>query len=78
MKTLLLTFVVVTILCLDLGYTIKCYKTPLPHFAKTCPEGKNQCYQKSYQIGKFKYVSKGCAVKCPKGYKCCKTDYCNK
>nr|QSI83963.1 three-finger toxin [Calliophis bivirgatus] len=81
MKTLLLTLVVVTSLCLDLGYTIKCYNTPLPFIYKTCPEGEKMCFEKSFKIGKFKlYVSRGCTDKCPKGkaVKCCETNKCNK
>nr|QSI83955.1 three-finger toxin [Calliophis bivirgatus] len=78
MKTLLLTLVVVTILCLDLGYTLKCYNTIFPAIYKTCPKGQNLCYLKRQR---FDYlvilVSRGCTDKCPKDGVCCNTDKCN-
>nr|QSI83956.1 three-finger toxin [Calliophis bivirgatus] len=79
MKTLLLTLVVVTILCLDLGSTLKCYNTPFPLIYKTCSAEKNLCYQNTYHVGKFiTVVTRGCTDKCLKDYKCCNTDKCNK
>nr|Q98959.1 RecName: Full=Cytotoxin 3a; AltName: Full=Cardiotoxin-31; Short=Ctx-31; AltName: Full=Cardiotoxin-3a; Flags: Precursor [Naja atra]AAB18383.1 cardiotoxin 3a [Naja atra]CAB42053.1 cardiotoxin-31 [Naja atra] len=81
MKTLLLTLVVVTIVCLDLGYTLKCNKL-VPLFYKTCPAGKNLCY-KMFMVATPKVpVKRGCIDVCPKNsllvkYVCCNTDRCN-
>nr|QSI83943.1 three-finger toxin [Calliophis bivirgatus]QSI83944.1 three-finger toxin [Calliophis bivirgatus] len=77
MKTLLLTLVVVTILCLDLGYTLECYDTPFKWHTMTCPKGQNLCF--SYFTWKGILV-RGCAATCPVGYSnthCCDTDRCN-
>nr|B2BRQ6.1 RecName: Full=Alpha-elapitoxin-Al2a; Short=Alpha-EPTX-Al2a; AltName: Full=Putative long neurotoxin; Flags: Precursor [Austrelaps labialis]ABX58152.1 putative long neurotoxin [Austrelaps labialis] len=85
MKTLLLTLVVVTIVCLDLGDSLRCYmgpKTP-----RTCPPGENLCFTKTWcdprcsLLGKL--VKLGCAATCPipKSYEdvtCCSTDNCNR
>nr|ABX58165.1 truncated putative long neurotoxin [Austrelaps labialis] len=43
MKTLLLTLVVVTIVCLDLGNSFSCYKTPHVK-SEPCAPGQNLCY----------------------------------
>nr|QSI83948.1 three-finger toxin [Calliophis bivirgatus] len=75
MKTLLLTLVVVTILCLDLGYTLICYNTPIKWISKTCAPEEKVCYFGSVMQ---MFLIRGCAEKCPKGYGCCRTDYCNK
>nr|QSI83958.1 three-finger toxin [Calliophis bivirgatus] len=77
MKTLLLTLVVVTILCLDLGNTLKCYYTGIGKVYMTCPKEQNICY---YGRIKKLFQYRGCAKKCPEGpgYVCCNTDYCNK
>nr|C5ILC5.1 RecName: Full=Alpha-elapitoxin-Oh2a; Short=Alpha-EPTX-Oh2a; AltName: Full=Long chain neurotoxin; Flags: Precursor [Ophiophagus hannah]ACR55626.1 long chain neurotoxin precursor [Ophiophagus hannah] len=86
MKTLLLTLVVVTIVCLDLGYTLLCYKTPSPINAETCPPGENLCYTKmwcdAWCSSRGKVIELGCAATCPskKPYEevdCCSTDNCN-
>nr|Q9W716.1 RecName: Full=Cytotoxin homolog 5V; AltName: Full=Cardiotoxin-5V; Short=CTX5V; Flags: Precursor [Naja atra]CAB50697.1 snake venom [Naja atra] len=83
MKTLLLTLVVVTIVCLDLGYTLKCHNTQLPFIYKTCPEGKNLCFKATLRKFPLKFpVKRGCADNCPKNsallkYVCCSTDKCN-
>nr|A8N285.1 RecName: Full=Long neurotoxin LNTX-2 homolog; Flags: Precursor [Ophiophagus hannah]ABK41954.1 long chain neurotoxin 2-like protein [Ophiophagus hannah] len=85
MKTLLLTLVVVTIVCLDLGYTTKCYVTP-DATSQTCPDGENICYTKSwcdvFCSSRGKRIDLGCAATCPKvkpgvDIKCCSTDNCN-
>nr|Q98961.1 RecName: Full=Cytotoxin 5; AltName: Full=Cardiotoxin 5; Short=CTX5; Flags: Precursor [Naja atra]AAB18385.1 cardiotoxin 5 [Naja atra] len=81
MKTLLLTLVVVTIVCLDLGYTLKCNKL-VPLFYKTCPAGKNLCYKMFMVSNKMVPVKRGCIDVCPKNsalvkYVCCNTDRCN-
>uniref|UniRef100_R4G2Q9 3FTx-Bra-6 n=1 Tax=Brachyurophis roperi TaxID=1295043 RepID=R4G2Q9_9SAUR len=84
MKTLLLTLVVVTIVCLDLGDSLICfegYKAP-----KTCPPGQNLCYTKT--LCGFRCASRGprvelgCAATCPipkprEEVTCCSTDNCN-
>nr|P60616.1 RecName: Full=Alpha-bungarotoxin isoform V31; Short=Alpha-BTX V31; Short=Alpha-Bgt(V31); Short=BGTX V31; AltName: Full=Long neurotoxin 1; Flags: Precursor [Bungarus multicinctus]CAB51841.1 alpha-bungarotoxin (V31) [Bungarus multicinctus]CAB51843.1 alpha-bungarotoxin (V31) [Bungarus multicinctus] len=87
MKTLLLTLVVVTIVCLDLGYTIVCHTTATsPISAVTCPPGENLCYRKMwcdvFCSSRGKVVELGCAATCPskKPYEevtCCSTDKCN-
>uniref|UniRef100_R4G2E4 3FTx-Bra-17 n=1 Tax=Brachyurophis roperi TaxID=1295043 RepID=R4G2E4_9SAUR len=85
MKTLLLTLVVVTIVCLDLGYTMTCYKTA-PVRSEPCPPGEDLCYTKAwcdFRCGTHgKILELGCAATCPipKHYedvKCCSTDNCN-
>nr|ABX58153.1 putative long neurotoxin [Austrelaps labialis] len=81
MKTLLLTLVVVTIVCLDLAGGLICYlgrNTP-----GTCPPGQELCY--IVWCGAFchdRRVKLGCAATCPipKRYEkvtCCSTDNCN-
>nr|Q53B57.1 RecName: Full=Long neurotoxin OH-56; Flags: Precursor [Ophiophagus hannah]AAT97251.1 long chain neurotoxin precursor [Ophiophagus hannah] len=85
MKTLLLTLVVVTIMCLDLGYTTKCYVTP-DVTSQTCPDGQNICYTETWCDAwcgsRGKRVNLGCAATCPKvnpgvDIICCSTDNCN-
>uniref|UniRef100_R4G7H1 3FTx-Ech-35 n=1 Tax=Echiopsis curta TaxID=529692 RepID=R4G7H1_9SAUR len=85
MKTLLLTLVVVTIVCLDLGNSMSCYKTPGVK-SEPCPPGQNLCYTKTWCdawcTSRGKVVELGCAATCPipKSYediKCCSTDNCN-
>uniref|UniRef100_R4FK68 3FTx-Pse-105 n=1 Tax=Pseudonaja modesta TaxID=340912 RepID=R4FK68_9SAUR len=86
MKTLLLTLVVVTIVCLDLGYTRTCFKTPDVR-SEPCPPGEDLCYTKSW-CGELCYsrrnrVDLGCAATCPTPENtgieiiCCSTDNCN-
>uniref|UniRef100_R4FIT5 3FTx-Pse-89 n=1 Tax=Pseudonaja modesta TaxID=340912 RepID=R4FIT5_9SAUR len=87
MKTLLLTLVVVTIVCLDLGYTRTCYKTPAPVRPGPCPPGQEICYTKTWcdeWCGiRGKVIELGCAATCPTPEKtsiqvtCCSTDRCN-
>nr|Q2VBN4.1 RecName: Full=Beta-cardiotoxin CTX23; Flags: Precursor [Ophiophagus hannah]ABB83635.1 cardiotoxin precursor [Ophiophagus hannah] len=84
MKTLLLTLVVVTIVCLDLGYTRKCLNTPLPLIYKTCPIGQDKCIKMTIKKLPSKYdVIRGCTDICPKSSAdvvvvCCDTNKCNK
>nr|K9MCX0.1 RecName: Full=Three-finger toxin A2; Short=3FTx A2; AltName: Full=Short chain alpha-neurotoxin A2; Short=MlatA2; Flags: Precursor [Micrurus laticollaris]AFU76493.1 short chain alpha neurotoxin A2 [Micrurus laticollaris] len=79
MKTLLLTLVVVTIVCLDLGNSLVCYVSGA--WQKTCPEGQNKCekYAVGTMHGSWIYL-RGCASTCHEGpYNvCCSTDLCNK
>nr|P43445.1 RecName: Full=Short neurotoxin homolog; Flags: Precursor [Bungarus multicinctus]CAA45882.1 neurotoxin like peptide precursor [Bungarus multicinctus] len=83
MKTLLLTLVVVTIVCLDLGYTIICrtrdtYQIPITF--TNCEEG-HVCYKYSTtETPNRILIHRGCAAKCPKRLRviCCSTDKCNK
>nr|BAN66265.1 three-finger toxin [Pseudechis rossignolii] len=85
MKTLLLTLVVVTIVCLDLGYTRTCLKTPEVK-SEPCPPGQNLCYTKSwcdrFCSSRGKVIELGCAATCPTvkpgvDITCCSTDDCN-
>nr|AKM28629.1 three-finger toxin precursor LB [Micrurus laticollaris] len=77
MKTLLLTLVVVTIVCLDFGYTIICYKKEgSDPFTTTCLSGI--CYKKITH-GRFN-PEMGCG--CPESRRgvqvsCCMIDKCN-
>uniref|UniRef100_R4G7E7 3FTx-Aca-62 n=1 Tax=Acanthophis wellsi TaxID=239747 RepID=R4G7E7_9SAUR len=84
MKTLLLTLVVVTIVCLDLGESVICYLGY--NYAQTCPPGENVCFTKTWCDARCgllgKRVEMGCAATCPKvkpgvDIKCCETDKCN-
>uniref|UniRef100_R4FI70 3FTx-Aca-55 n=1 Tax=Acanthophis wellsi TaxID=239747 RepID=R4FI70_9SAUR len=84
MKTLLLTLVVVTILCLDVGDSVICYLGY--NYAQPCPPGENVCFTKTWCDGRCpqlgKRVEMGCAATCPKvkrgvDIKCCSTDKCN-
>nr|QSI83959.1 three-finger toxin [Calliophis bivirgatus] len=77
MKTLLLTLVVVTIMCLDLGYTLKCYEGRVTSAIVTCEKGMNICAK---IIGNSVFYTRKCAATCPVGYSnthCCDTDRCN-
>uniref|UniRef100_R4G2M2 3FTx-Ver-100 n=1 Tax=Vermicella annulata TaxID=1295044 RepID=R4G2M2_9SAUR len=81
MKTLLLTLVVVTIVCLDLGYTLKCYKSHAVGGYEVCKEHETKCI--GYNICAFRnhaIVVRGCGTSCPEGNRpvCCSTDMCNK
>uniref|UniRef100_R4G7L9 3FTx-Ver-130 n=1 Tax=Vermicella annulata TaxID=1295044 RepID=R4G7L9_9SAUR len=81
MKTLLLTLVVVTIVCLDLGYTLKCHITGSPNDYVVCKEHETVCFQKT--VSPFRdrmLVLRGCSTPCPEGDNamCCSTDMCNK
>uniref|UniRef100_R4FK75 3FTx-Pse-110 n=1 Tax=Pseudonaja modesta TaxID=340912 RepID=R4FK75_9SAUR len=85
MKTLLLTLVVVTIMCLDLGYTRTCLTTP-GFLSKPCPSGQEVCYTKAWCNewcpDRGKQVEMGCAAICPsvkpkEDITCCSEDNCN-
>nr|QSI83923.1 three-finger toxin [Calliophis bivirgatus] len=73
MKTLLLTLVVVTIVCLDLGHTRKCYQGGNPKTIVTCQKGENLCYKKTLP----KQTLRGCGTICPPPSACCAADRCN-
>uniref|UniRef100_R4G2M0 3FTx-Ver-128 n=1 Tax=Vermicella annulata TaxID=1295044 RepID=R4G2M0_9SAUR len=78
MKTLLLTLVVVTIVCLDLGYTLRCKKTY--EDSVVCKEHETICYRYPTYIFKSKLIIlKGCSASCPDktSVLCCSTDMCN-
>uniref|UniRef100_R4G2E3 3FTx-Bra-30 n=1 Tax=Brachyurophis roperi TaxID=1295043 RepID=R4G2E3_9SAUR len=82
MKTLLLTLVVVTIVCLNLGYTRICYnqKASRPKTTITCPDGETSCYKKDLMSSFGILILRGCG--CPKEVPnlllmCCKKDKCN-
>nr|CAA72434.1 kappa3-bungarotoxin [Bungarus multicinctus] len=86
MKTLLLTLVVVTIVCLDLGYTRTCLISP-SSTPQTCPNGQDICFRKA-QCDNFCHsrgpvIEQGCVATCPQfrsNYRsllCCRTDNCN-
>nr|ACR78487.1 putative long chain neurotoxin 29b [Drysdalia coronoides] len=84
MKTLLLTLVVVTIVCLDLGDSLICYlgyNNP-----QTCAPGQNLCYTKkwcdAFCLQRGKVIQLGCAATCPtakpgEDVTCCSRDKCN-
>uniref|UniRef100_R4G7K8 3FTx-Pse-191 n=1 Tax=Pseudonaja modesta TaxID=340912 RepID=R4G7K8_9SAUR len=79
MKTLLLTLVMVTIMCLDLGYTLKCYKGY--HDTVVCKPHQTICYE--YRIAAThgnSILYRGCSASCRGGMRsvCCSTDLCNK
>nr|P01404.2 RecName: Full=Toxin F-VIII; AltName: Full=Toxin DaF8; AltName: Full=Toxin TA2; Flags: Precursor [Dendroaspis angusticeps]CAA37485.1 angusticeps-type protein DaF8 [Dendroaspis angusticeps] len=80
MKTLLLTLLVVTIVCLDLASTMICYshKTPQPSATITCEE--KTCYKKSVRKLPAIVAGRGCG--CPSkemlvAIHCCRSDKCN-
>uniref|UniRef100_R4FIY3 3FTx-Sut-134 n=1 Tax=Suta fasciata TaxID=529716 RepID=R4FIY3_9SAUR len=84
MKTLLLTLVVVTIVCLDLGDSLICYLGP--NNPQTCPPGEKLCFTKAWCDAwcgiRGKRMEFGCAATCPTGkpgvdITCCSTDKCN-
>nr|Q2VBP8.1 RecName: Full=Long neurotoxin LNTX1; Flags: Precursor [Ophiophagus hannah]ABB83621.1 long chain neurotoxin precursor [Ophiophagus hannah] len=86
MKILLLTLVVVTIMCLDLGYTTKCYKTGERIISETCPPGQDLCYMKTWCDvfcgSRGRVIELGCTATCPtvkphEQITCCSTDNCN-
>uniref|UniRef100_R4G321 3FTx-Pse-99 n=1 Tax=Pseudonaja modesta TaxID=340912 RepID=R4G321_9SAUR len=87
MKTLLLTLVVVTIVCLDLGYTRTCFKTPAPVRSEPCPPGEDLCFTRTWRDAhsgnRGPRVDLGCAATCPTTDKteirisCCSEDDCN-
>nr|P18329.1 RecName: Full=Toxin C13S1C1; Flags: Precursor [Dendroaspis angusticeps]CAA36503.1 precursor polypeptide (AA-21 to 59) [Dendroaspis angusticeps]CAA37486.1 angusticeps-type protein (isoform of Da C13S1C1 [Dendroaspis angusticeps] len=80
MKTLLLTLLVVTIVCLDLAHTRICYSHKLlqAKTTKTCEE--NSCYKRSLPKIPLIIIGRGCG--CPLTLpflriKCCTSDKCN-
>nr|F5CPD7.1 RecName: Full=Three finger toxin MALT0054C; AltName: Full=MALT0054C; Flags: Precursor [Micrurus altirostris]AED89564.1 putative three finger toxin precursor [Micrurus altirostris] len=82
MKTLLLTLVVVTIVCLDFGHTLICYNywTPLDKTTECCGNGVTTCFAKSWNDHRGRRTDRGCG--CPNvkpgiHLNCCKTDRCN-
>nr|Q9YGJ5.1 RecName: Full=Alpha-neurotoxin NTX-2; Short=NTX2; Flags: Precursor [Naja sputatrix]AAD08813.1 post synaptic alpha neurotoxin precursor [Naja sputatrix] len=82
MKTLLLTLLVVTIVCLDLGYTLECHNQQSSQAPTTtgCSGGETNCYKKSWRDHRGYRIERGCG--CPsvkKGIEinCCTTDRCN-
>uniref|UniRef100_R4G2P2 3FTx-Aca-108 n=1 Tax=Acanthophis wellsi TaxID=239747 RepID=R4G2P2_9SAUR len=82
MKTLLLTLVVVTIVCLDLGYTMQCYNHPLLQDKTiiTCAFGVSSCFKKTWKVQRETMIERGCGcpnVKPGVRLTCCKTDKCN-
>nr|A2CKF6.1 RecName: Full=Neurotoxin 3FTx-8a; AltName: Full=3FTx-VIIIa; Flags: Precursor [Bungarus fasciatus]ABI33870.1 three finger toxin [Bungarus fasciatus] len=86
MKTLLLTLVVVTIVCLDLGYTLTCLICPERYCQKvhTCRGEEKLCVKRFYDEKALGWRAKrGCAATCPEAkpketVECCSTDKCNK
>uniref|UniRef100_R4FIZ2 3FTx-Ver-30 n=1 Tax=Vermicella annulata TaxID=1295044 RepID=R4FIZ2_9SAUR len=82
MKTLLLTLVVVTIVCLDLGYTMTCYnqQSSEDQTTTTCPGGVSSCYKKTWRDHRGTIIERGCGcpdVKPGVGRTCCQADKCN-
>nr|WVG99526.1 short-chain [Pseudonaja textilis] len=81
MKTLLLTLVVVTIVCLDLGYTLICHDSENLDDHVVCKEDETMCYQYTFvPFRDFEVVARGCSPSCPEEEDavCCSTDLCNK
>uniref|UniRef100_R4G2F0 3FTx-Cac-228 n=1 Tax=Cacophis squamulosus TaxID=505434 RepID=R4G2F0_9SAUR len=81
MKTLLLTLMVVTIVCLDLGYTLVCLGGSGPYKDVVCAKDQTICYR--YIVWPFKgrvTIMRGCTSSCPERNNnvCCSTDRCNK
>nr|Q2VBN9.1 RecName: Full=Short neurotoxin SNTX26; AltName: Full=Three-finger toxin; Short=3FTx; Flags: Precursor [Ophiophagus hannah]ABB83630.1 short chain neurotoxin precursor [Ophiophagus hannah] len=78
MKTLLLTFLVVTIVCLDLGYTLICHQV---HGLQTCEPAQKFCQKRTTMFfPNHPVLLMGCTYNCPtERYSvCCSTDKCNK
>nr|Q9W7J7.1 RecName: Full=Short neurotoxin 6; Short=SNTX6; AltName: Full=Alpha-neurotoxin 6; Flags: Precursor [Pseudonaja textilis]AAD40972.1 short neurotoxin precursor [Pseudonaja textilis]AAF75224.1 alpha neurotoxin [Pseudonaja textilis] len=79
MKTLLLTLVMVTIMCLDLGYTLTCYKSLSG--TVVCKPHETICYRRLIPATHGNaIIDRGCSTSCPGGNRpvCCSTDLCNK
>nr|Q9DEQ3.1 RecName: Full=Neurotoxin homolog NL1; Flags: Precursor [Naja atra]CAC08183.1 unnamed protein product [Naja atra] len=85
MKTLLLTLVVVTMVCMDLGYTTICYNhlSRTPETTEICPDSWYFCYKISLADGNDVRIKRGCTFTCPelrptgKYVYCCRRDKCN-
>nr|AHZ08818.1 short neurotoxin [Micropechis ikaheca] len=82
MKTLLLTLVVVTIVCLDLGYTMICcnQQSTQPKTTKSCSGGETSCYKMSWNGIHGSITERGCGcptVKRGISLMCCHADECN-
>nr|F5CPD9.1 RecName: Full=Three-finger toxin MALT0058C; Flags: Precursor [Micrurus altirostris]AED89566.1 putative three finger toxin precursor [Micrurus altirostris] len=82
MKTLLLTLVVVTIVCLDFGHTLICYNDHgfIGKTTETCENGMTTCYEKRWTEARGTRIDRGCGcpnVKPGVNLNCCKTDRCN-
>uniref|UniRef100_R4FKC0 3FTx-Pse-273 n=1 Tax=Pseudonaja modesta TaxID=340912 RepID=R4FKC0_9SAUR len=78
MKTLLLTLVMVTIMCLDLGYTLTCYTSF--HGTVVCQPHETKCYRYiAPGTHGHALTIRGCDTYCPGGMRpvCCSTDLCN-
>nr|QSI83968.1 three-finger toxin [Calliophis bivirgatus] len=75
MKTLLLTLVVVTIVCLDLGYTLQCYQGTDLKTVVTCPNQHQQCFKLTSTFPPK--TMRGCGFLCLSRATCCSTDLCN-
>nr|QSI83921.1 three-finger toxin [Calliophis bivirgatus] len=73
MKTLLLTLVVVTIVCLDLGHTRDCYQGDKPKIVVRCKREEHLCF-KTILPDK---VVRGCTSECPPYTPCCAANRCN-
>nr|QSI83920.1 three-finger toxin [Calliophis bivirgatus] len=74
MKTLLLTLVVLTIVCVDLGHTRDCYEGDKPKTVVKCKIGENLCFT---TILSDKTI-RGCAHRCPPKSSCCAANRCNR
>nr|WVG99529.1 short-chain [Pseudonaja textilis] len=78
MKTLLLTLVMVTIMCLDLGYTLTCNKSY--YDTVVCKPHETICYRYHVPATHGNVITvRGCSTSCPGGNNpvCCSTDLCN-
>uniref|UniRef100_R4FIP4 3FTx-Hop-25 n=1 Tax=Hoplocephalus bungaroides TaxID=83403 RepID=R4FIP4_9SAUR len=80
MKTLLLTLVVVTIVCLDLGYTMTCCNQQSSQPKTTIPCPMMFCYKMTWRDHRGTIIKRGCGcphVKPGIQIECCKTNECN-
>nr|ADF50014.1 short-chain three finger toxin isoform 6 [Bungarus flaviceps] len=85
MKSLLLTLVVVTIVCLDFGYTKLCYnhQSTNPKTTELCGHSMYFCYKNSWIYRGVEKIERGCSLTCPdiksngKYIYCCTRDKCN-
>nr|QSI83981.1 three-finger toxin [Calliophis bivirgatus] len=75
MKTLLLTLVVVTIVCLDLGHTWDCYQGDNPKIVVTCSKSKHLCFKTVFLDPPR--TLRGCTFRCPPHARCCAANKCN-
>ncbi|XP_032078233.1 weak neurotoxin 5-like, partial [Thamnophis elegans] len=85
MKTLLLALLVVTVVCLDFGDTLICYKCKegLCITERKCSNKQNLCFKRRKLFSPFGLrTRRGCAATCPtrkrnNAIECCSENRCN-